>query len=191
MKHFEESIICAGFGGQGIMVLGKVLATVGMEAGLNVTWLPAYGAEIRGGTAHSFVRISPELIGSPVISQATTGIIMNEPSLEKFEGRIQKGGLLILNTSMVTAKLSRKDLEVVEAPLTEEAIKLGNVRVANMIAAGLYVEKKKIFSTEVLIRVIEKMARAAGHEKHIPINFKAVERGVSLAQAFLAKKSAR
>ena len=175
----NETIICAGFGGQGIMVMGKVIAEAAMEKGLNVTWLPSYGAEVRGGTAHSMVRISSEVIGSPVVDEADAGIIMNAPSLEKFEDRIKSKGLIVVNTSLVLKKPSRKDLDVVAAPLTDEAIKLGNVRVANMIAAGIYSAKKGIIDRAVLVRVIEEMA--GGRKELIPVNVKAVDRGIEIA----------
>lgn len=183
VKQVDESIICAGFGGQGIMLLGKVLITAGMEAGLEVTWIPSYGAEVRGGTAHTAVRISSKPIGDPLVSTATCGIIMNEPSLTKFEKNIQPGGLAILNSSMITQKAKRNDIEVLEVPLSDEAIRLGNVRVANMVAAGLYVAKTKIMKIDVLIQAIQHMAKAAGTESRVPINIKAVEKGASLAKS--------
>ena len=178
MKKVDESVICAGFGGQGIMVLGKVLAEAGMSEGLNVTWLPSYGAEVRGGTAHAMVRISSREIPSPVVSEASAAIIMNGPSLEKFAGKIKKGGLLILNASMSEGKLKKADIDVVAAPLTDEAIKLGNIRVANMIAAGIYAAKKGLFDIELLTKVIEKMA--GSRRELIPVNIKAVERGMEI-----------
>ncbi|MBL7073463.1 MAG: 2-oxoacid:acceptor oxidoreductase family protein [Candidatus Omnitrophica bacterium] len=171
----NESIICAGFGGQGIMVLGKVFATAAMEKDFHVTWFPAYGAEVRGGTAYSMVRVSEEPIANPIVEQATAAVIMNTPSLEKFEKNIKPGGLLILNTSLVKAKVKRKDIEVIPADLTEEAVRLGNIRVANMIAAGIYAAKTKIFDKKVLLKVISIMA--AGREELVPINVKAVELG--------------
>lgn len=176
MAGINESIICAGFGGQGVMVIGKFLANAGMAQGLNVTWLPSYGVEVRGGTAHSSVRMSSGLIASPMVASPSAAIIMNGPSLDKFENRLASGGLLILNTSMSGRGPKRDDIEVVAGPLTDEAIKLGNVKVANMIAAGIYAAKKKIFTKETLLSVIEKMA---GKIKEIvPINIKALERGM-------------
>jgi len=172
----NESIICAGFGGQGIMVLGKVLATAAMEKDFQVTWFPAYGAEVRGGTAYSMVRLSEEPIANPIVRIASAAIIMNELSLEKFEKSIKPGGLLILNASLVKTKPKRKDIEIVSAELTEEAVRLGNIRVANMIAAGIYAAKTKIFDKKVMMKAIEIMA--AGRKELIPINIKAIELGV-------------
>ena len=179
MNQINEQIICAGFGGQGIMVLGKALANAGLERDLFVTWLPSYGAEVRGGTAHSIVKISSEPIASPKVQKIDTAIIMNGPSLDKFEDRIVPGGLLILNSSIAACSAKRSDIEVVEAPLTEEAIKLGNTRVANMIAAGIYAVKKNIIDESNLRAVIEKMA--GGKQELIPVNIKALERGIEIA----------
>ncbi|MGB2601047.1 MAG: 2-oxoacid:acceptor oxidoreductase family protein [Candidatus Omnitrophota bacterium] len=178
MKNVNESIICAGFGGQGIMTLGKALAQAGMMKDLHVTWMPSYGAEVRGGTAHAMVRISSEPIGSPAVAVADTAIIMNGPSLDKFEKRIQEGGLLILNTSMASGDVTRKDIDVVKAPLTDEALKLGNVRVANMIATGIFADRKGLFDKETLMKVVETMGSA--RKEIIPVNIKAVERGFEI-----------
>ncbi len=161
------------------MVLGKVLAIAGMEKGFNVTWFPSYGAEVRGGTAHCMVHISSDQISSPVVFSATTAVVMNTPSLDKFEEKVVKGGLIIVNESMVERDVKRKDLEVIKSPLTDEAIKIGNVRVANMIAVGIYAAKKNIIDRETLVNVIEKMA---GNRKElIPINVKALDRGIEIA----------
>ncbi|MDP8299460.1 MAG: 2-oxoacid:acceptor oxidoreductase family protein [Candidatus Tantalella remota] len=178
MNAINETIICAGFGGQGIMVMGKVLANAGMKKGLHVTWMPSYGAEVRGGTAHSAVRISTDPVGSPMVPVAGVAIIMNGPSLTKFVDRIDPGGLLILNTSMAEGKVERGDIEVVEAPLTEEAIKMVNVRVANMVAIGIYVARRGILAKDDFMGVIEEMAK--GRAELIPINVKALERGIEI-----------
>jgi len=179
MNNVNEAIILAGYGGQGVMLLGKVLADAGMREKLYVTWLPSYGAEVRGGTAYAMTRISSRPIASPFIAKADSAIIMNEPSLVKFEDRIVPGGLLILNTSLASRGVKRKDLDVIEVPLTEEAMKLGNVRVANMIAASIYAAKKGVIRTDTLVDTIKKMG--AGRKELIDINMKAVERGVELA----------
>ena len=160
------------------MVLGKVLASCGMKMKYNVTWMPSYGAEVRGGTAHSTVRISSDYIPSPVVKNADTVIIMNGPSLDKFENRIIPGGLMILNTSMVDRKAKRDDIDVVYSDLTDEAIGLGNIKVANMIAASIFAAKKKIIKKDVLVEVIKEMGK--GREKLIPINIKAVKKGIEI-----------
>lgn len=162
------------------MTLGKVFATAGMERDLFVTWLPSYGAEVRGGTAHSMVKMSSEPIASPVVHVADTGIIMNSPSLDKFENKIKPGGLLIINSSLTPSKVMRSDIDVIEAPLTDEAIKLGNVKVANMVAAGIHVAKKGILDRKTMIKVIEQMA--SGREELVSINIKALEKGIEIAE---------
>lgn len=161
------------------MLLGKILANSGMAKGFNVTWLPSYGAEVRGGTAYSMVKISSGNIASPVIDKTDTAIIMNAPSLDKFEKRIKKSGMLILNTSLVKERHLRKDIDIVGVPLTEEAVKLGNVRVANTIAIGIYAAKRGIIDKITLKSVIEEMG--AGKEDLIALNLKAMEAGFALA----------
>ena len=141
----NEYIICAGFGGQGIMTLGKVLATAGMIAGYHVTWMPSYGAEVRGGTANAKVCISDEPVAMPSFDIGSTAFLMNGPSLDKFEEKILPGGLVIINSSMIKREAKRKDLEVIAVPLTDEAIQIGNVKVANIIAAGIYITKKNFY----------------------------------------------
>ncbi|MBU1084295.1 MAG: 2-oxoacid:acceptor oxidoreductase family protein [Candidatus Omnitrophota bacterium] len=181
MKNtIHHTIICAGFGGQGIMVLGKVIAEAGMLAGMNVTWLPSYGAEVRGGTAHSAIRISSGKIASPIVSGTDTAIIMNGPSLDKFEKRIVPGGLLVLNTSMAERTSDRKDIEIANAPLTEEAIKLGNIRVANIIAVGIYLSKRNILTKDAAVEAIKKMG--SGKKELVEINIKALELGMEIGK---------
>ena len=121
----NETIICAGFGGQGIMLMGKLLAEVGMKKGYHVTWMPSYGAEVRGGTAHSMVRISRAPIACPLVSAPTTAIVMNMPSFSKFISTIKPGGLAILNTSMIeNLSKKRKNIKTAEIPLTKLALDL-------------------------------------------------------------------
>jgi len=180
MEKVDESIICAGFGGQGIMLMGKLLAEVGMKEGYNVTWLPSYGAEVRGGTAHSMVHISRESVASPTVSTPTTCIAMNKPSLVKFVDRVQKRGLLIVNTSIVDKVPQKKDIKIVKFPLTKLALELGNIKVANMIAVGVFTGLKKIFPLKA---VSEGLNRILPSKKDlISINKKAVELGYKLAK---------
>lgn len=173
-------MICAGFGGQGIMLLGKVLANCGMKQGYNVTWLPSYGAEVRGGTAHAQVKISRGEIANPMISRSDCVIIMNKPSLGKFTSRLAEGGLAIINTSLVDEVPDMPGRDVIAAPLTEEAIKIGNVRVANMIACGIFAGREKIISEDTLKKVIKEMAK--GREELISPNLKALQAGLNIAR---------
>jgi len=137
-----EKIIIAGSGGQGIMLLGKVLATAAMKENKFVTWLPAYGAEVRGGTANCMVIISDSEIGSPYISKADTLLALNEPSLEKFIGRLKSGGSLLINSSLAKG-FSDKKFKIWQYPFTDIAIKIGNIKTANMVALGCLINAKK------------------------------------------------
>ncbi|MCM8778863.1 MAG: 2-oxoacid:acceptor oxidoreductase family protein [Candidatus Omnitrophica bacterium] len=150
----KEEVICAGFGGQGIMVLGKILALAAMKEDKFVTWMPSYGAEVRGGTAHSMVVISDREITSPVITNPTTAIVMNQPSLDKFLPKTKAQGLVIVNTSLAKVNPTRKDLEILKVPATEMAAKLGNIKVANMIILGAYLAKRKTLSLESVLNAL-------------------------------------
>ncbi len=175
----REEIVIAGFGGQGIMFTGSLLAQGAMLEGLQVTFFPSYGAEMRGGTANCSLIISDEEIGSPVVTNPTSCLILNQPSLDKFEERMREKGLLILNSSLVDRGVERKDLKIAEVPATEMAIKLGNVKVANMIALGAYLKKSKIIP---LKRIINSLPKILGEKKKdlLEINEKALEKGSGL-----------
>lgn len=138
-----ERMIMAGWGGQGLMTLGKLLANVAMNEGKHVTYFPSYGAEVRGGTANCQVVMSDEPIYSPVVERADSLIIMNQPSYDRFESRIAPSGLMVLNTSMVTCETAHDDVTVARVPATDLANEIGNIRVANMIMLGAYLEQRK------------------------------------------------
>lgn len=131
-----ERMIFAGFGGQGIMVMGKILAYAGMLEGKNVTWLPSYGPEMRGGTANCNVVVSEKEVASPIVTKATTVVVMNKPSMEKFEKRVATGGILFVNSSLIDVKSTRTDIDVYYIPATELAEELGDIEAANMILLG-------------------------------------------------------
>jgi len=174
----EERIIIAGAGGQGIMLLGKVLAEAAMRENKFVTWLPSYGAEVRGGTAHCMVVVSDNEIGSPYITQADTLIIMNAPSLQRFKQRIKSQGLCLINSSLIHQDIdsSRHNLKY---PFTDIAVRLGDIRVANMVALGCLVAHKDIVDKRTISRVICEIAPP--DKKHlIEINKKALEEGMGL-----------
>ncbi|MFH0935843.1 MAG: 2-oxoacid:acceptor oxidoreductase family protein [Candidatus Omnitrophota bacterium] len=170
-----ERIIMAGAGGQGIMLLGKVLAMAAMRAGKFVTWLPAYGAEVRGGTAHCMVIISDQEIGSPYINKADTLIIMNKPSLERFKSRIKDKGLVLVNSSLVDIH-RRCNGRALLCPFTELAMKLGNIKVANMVALGAFLSQRSIFNLKDIFGVISDIA-PEGKRGLIEINKRALEEG--------------
>jgi len=173
-----ERIIIAGSGGQGVMLLGKVLAQTAMLEGRQVTWFPAYGPEVRGGTSHCMVTVSDREIGSPYITVADTLIILNQPSLKKFKGLLKPGGLLILNSSL--AKIERDvKIKALQFPFTDIALGLGNIKVANMVALGYYAEVKKNIKVKNILKVFKSMA-PAGNLKIIEVNQKALEEGQRL-----------
>ncbi|MCK4860128.1 MAG: 2-oxoacid:acceptor oxidoreductase family protein [Candidatus Omnitrophica bacterium] len=170
-----EKIICAGFGGQGIVTMGRMLAYAAMLEGRNVTCIPKYGAEMRGGTAHCMVIISDNLISSPLVILPDTAIIMNVASLAKFKNIVKKGGRLFLNTSLVQKEIERKDIKVIEIPATEIAVKLGQVKIANMVILGAYLKQKKMFSKESVFTALEKVLNKA---ELLLLNKEAIQRGI-------------
>lgn len=174
----KEEILFSGFGGQGIMLMGRLLAQAGAQENKFVTWFPAYGAEVRGGTAHCMVIISDEEIASPFVNNPTSGIVMNEPSLKKYEGKIKKGGLLVVNSSLAKIKSSRKDIQVLYVPCTELAQKIGNIKVANMVALAAYLGKGQLVKLETLKRVLKQEALASKKEALLSVNEQALEEGV-------------
>ncbi|MFA5144892.1 MAG: 2-oxoacid:acceptor oxidoreductase family protein [Candidatus Omnitrophota bacterium] len=173
-----EHIIIAGSGGQGVMLLGKILAEAAMREGKFVTWLPSYGAEVRGGTSHSMVIISDAQIGSPFVERADSLIIMNAPSLEKFKGRLAYKGLLVINSSLAP-RYANKNARLAQHPFTDIAIKLGNIKVANMAALGCFVAHKKIVGLKTISRIISDIA-PKDKQYLIEINKKALEEGAKL-----------
>ncbi|MCM8789737.1 MAG: 2-oxoacid:acceptor oxidoreductase family protein [Candidatus Omnitrophica bacterium] len=148
-----EKIIIAGAGGQGVMLLGRILSEAAMREDKFVTLLPAYGAEVRGGTSYCMVNISDEEIGSPYIDKADTLIIMNGPSLAKFKKRIKDKGLAIINSSLATG-FKNKNIDIELHPFTDKAIRIGNIKVANMIALGCYINKKHILNKDTVVKVL-------------------------------------
>ncbi|OGX17917.1 MAG: hypothetical protein A3K83_08010 [Omnitrophica WOR_2 bacterium RBG_13_44_8b] len=174
----HEQIICAGFGGQGIMLMGKLLAQTGMKEGYNVTWMPSYGAEVRGGTAHSMVHIARERIAAPTVSAPTVCIVMNKPSLTKFIDRVKNGGILIINTSMAGELPERKGIKIIKLPLTKLALEVGSIKAANMVAIGAFVKLTKLFSLKSVTESLDEVLPAK--EEIISVNKKAIKLGYDL-----------
>lgn len=175
-----ERILIAGAGGQGVMLLGKIIARAAIKQGLNVTWLPSYGAEVRGGTAHCLVTLSDSSIGSPCVDKADTMIIMNEPSLERFKYRIKKNGLLIVNESLVKSEIACS-VRAIMHPFTDISLKLGNIKVANMVALGCYLSYKRIIDVDNVFKAIEEIA-PVDRKDLIRVNKDAVSAGAGLAK---------
>src|SRR5690554_1142902 len=153
----QQKIICAGFGGQGVMSMGRLIAYTGMEEGLEVSWLPSYGPEMRGGTANCSVIISEEFVGSPVVTEADAAIIMNLPSLVKYEKNVVIGGNLLINSSLISEKTSRGEVKAYEIAANDIANELGNAKVANMVMLGAYSELTRIVTNKSIIQSLEKV----------------------------------
>lgn len=175
----KEEIIFSGFGGQGIMLMGRLLAEAALLEGHNITLLPSYGAEVRGGTAHCMVKISDQEIASPVVSSPDTCIAMNQLAADKFVSSLKNKGLLILNSSLAKKKLQRKDIKIISVPLTDIAVKLGNIKVANTVALGVYLSAKKNIKPESLLSVMKEMA-PEDKRNLLEINQRALEEGLKL-----------
>jgi len=146
----KTEIICSGFGGQGALTIGKFLAKAGMGEGLNVSWLPSYGPEMRGGTANVSTVISDKPIASPLVSYPDILIALNQPSIDKFGPNIREGGLLISNTDMCPHGTKRKDINVIEAPMNQIAKEIGSMMVLNMVAIGITIGKTGIVKYKTL-----------------------------------------
>lgn len=174
-------IICAGFGGQGVMSMGRLIAYTGMLEGQEVSWLPSYGPEMRGGTANCSVIVSDHPIGSPVISRdADAAIVMNLPSMKKFETELVDGGLLVVNKSLIEAEPDRTGLTVLDVAANEIAAELGNAKAANMVMLGAFVGSTGLFSLE---SVVEALKKVFGPKKaaFLELNRNALYRGSEMA----------
>ena len=170
----ETSIIVSGFGGQGALFAGQLLAYAAMDSGRSVTWIPSYGPEMRGGTANCHVNIRDIEVGSPMVSNPTVLIALNRPSMEKFENELRPGGLLIYDTSLIDVEPRRKDIETLPIPATKMADELGNTRVANMLVIGAYIGYTGLLGKET---VYESLKSAVKHKRFMGINQRAVDAG--------------
>jgi len=171
--------VFAGFGGQGVLSMGLNLAQAGMLEGKYVTYLPAYGAEVRGGTANCTISISDEEIASPVAASPTYVVAMNQPSMVRFQNKIQAGGVLFLNSSLTQETVSRGDIEIVNVPANAVAEKMGNVKSANMIMLGAFIKKTNLVNLQSLIDGLAVALK--GNQKLIKINKEALSAGYELA----------
>jgi 2-oxoisovalerate ferredoxin oxidoreductase beta subunit len=173
-KTINEEIKVTGFGGQGVLSLGTVLSEMGMRHDYQVSWLPSYGPEMRGGTANCSVKISQKKIGSPLVANPTILIAMNRPSLDKFEHDVISGGLIIYDDSLIDRKPVRDDVEVIAIPATKLADELGNTKAANMIIVGALIEYKDLMSQEV---VLGSLGDVLKRKNLVEMNQKAILRG--------------
>jgi 2-oxoglutarate ferredoxin oxidoreductase subunit gamma len=173
----HEEVIISGFGGQGALFAGQLLTYAGLFEGRQVTWIPSYGPEMRGGTARCTVILSDELIGSPIVRNPAIAVVLNPESMEKYESMVAPGGILIINTSLVRTRSQRTDITVVEVPANDLARDLGNVRMMNVVLLGALLATKPIVTPDSLKRAMEEEIPA--HRKHIiEPNKKALDRGM-------------
>lgn len=180
MKNDIERVIIAGFGGQGVMLIGQILAYAATNEDINTVWIPSYGPETRGGTANCSVTISKPMIDSPIITKANSVIAMNRPSLEKFEPKLNKGGTLLVNSAQIKDRKYRDDVNVIEIDANKEALALGNLKVSNMVMLGAYIQATGVFPPEAITKIFTKIFTGQ-KAKLIDLNEQALKRGMALA----------
>jgi 2-oxoglutarate ferredoxin oxidoreductase subunit gamma len=171
----QSEVQFAGFGGQGIMLMGQILAQAAMEERLEVVWIPSYGPEMRGGTAYCTVVTSDKVIGSPIIRNPLHLVAMNRPSLEKFAPAVKPGGVIFINGSLISIEPGRDDVDVLRVPILEIAKELGNLKAANIVALAAFVARSKIIDFETLVGAVK--TKFAKKKALIPLNMKALEAG--------------
>jgi 2-oxoglutarate ferredoxin oxidoreductase subunit gamma len=176
-----EEILIAGFGGQGVLSMGKILAYSGVMQDMEVSWMPSYGPEMRGGTANVIVILSNDRISSPIIRSFDSVIILNQQSLDKFESSVKPGGVLIYDGNGITKHPTRKDISIYRVDGTEEAAKMDNVKIFNMIILGGFLKVKPIVKIENIVRGLSKSLPERYHNL-IPLNEKAVLRGMEIVR---------
>ncbi len=175
-----QEMIFAGFGGQGVLSMGTLLAYAAMKENKHVSWMPSYGPEMRGGTANCIVNISDDPISSPIVTEYDVAVVFNLPSLNKFEPKVKKGGTLIWESSTIKEAPTRKDIDIYAVPAIKTASeKLKNVKVMNMIALGALVKIKPIVKSETLLTAL-KDTLPSRHHHLIPLNEKALDLGMSM-----------
>lgn len=175
----QSEVMFAGFGGQGILLIGKILAHTAMEEGYEVAWVPSYGPEMRGGTAYCTVVISDRPIGSPIIKNPMHLVAMNRPSLEKFASIVKPGGVILINSSLIPIKSGRSDVDELLVPVNDIATDIGNIRAANIVALAAFVARSKVVDFELMRESVKK--EFAKKAKFIPLNMEAIDRGKNAA----------
>ena len=180
MSNAYQDVIIAGFGGQGVMLIGNLLAQAGMEHGLEVSFIPVYGAEMRGGTANCTVVLDEHPIGSPLVREPMSTIILNEPSLSKFQPRLSADGVQIVNASLVAENLLDTAKRTVYIPVNDMAHELGNVKMANMVALGAWLKATGALPLNVMQEALNRVV-SAHYAKLISANAKALEQGYNFA----------
>jgi 2-oxoglutarate ferredoxin oxidoreductase subunit gamma len=179
-EKFEKSLIAAGFGGQGLMVLGQLVAYTGIEEGRYVSWIPSYGPEMRGGTANCCVIVSSETIGAPVVSEADAIVVMNQPSFEKFKNDVKKDGVLLYNSDLIKADGVRPDIRLIAVPANTIAKTEGSEKIANIAMLGALVAATGIVGDKICVETLkEKLGKKK--PEYLPMNLSIYEKGKALA----------
>ena len=181
-----HEILIAGFGGQGVLSMGMTLAYAGMLEGKEVSWMPSYGPEMRGGTANCIVLVSPERISSPIVTRFTAGIILNQPSMEKFQHSLLPRGVLLYEQSNILTPPTRFDLEILPVPAMQEALQLGKKQVANMVMLGAFLARQPVVAFETVMEALKKTLPER-HHALLPLNAQALQRGKQLAETALVE----
>lgn len=179
-NYRNPRIKIAGFGGQGVLLLGRLLSESAMLLGYNTTWLPSYGPEIRGGTAHCHVNISEKRIGSPLVSVSDVLFAMNLPSLDKFENEVRKGGVIFVNTSLIKRKVQREDVETIYIPATDIADELGQTKSTNMVLIGAFAEYTKVLSLESILSAMKTIVKK---KEFLETNELAIKKGMEYVRS--------
>lgn len=181
-----EEIIIAGFGGQGVLSMGKIIAYSGIMEDKEVTWFPSYGPEMRGGTANVTVIVSDNRISSPVVQEFDTAIVLNQPSLDKFEKAVKPGGTLLYDPNGIVNPPSRTDIAIYKVKATHTALEMGNPKVFNMIVFGSYLKVKPILSLDNVEKGLEKSLPERYH-KLIPLNLQAIKKGQEIVEKVMGE----
>jgi 2-oxoglutarate ferredoxin oxidoreductase subunit gamma len=181
-----EEIIIAGFGGQGVLSMGQTLAYAALVEGKEVSWMPSYGPEMRGGTANCITILSDKPISSPIISVFDSSIVLNQPSMEKFGPKTKPGGIVIYESTNILQASDRKDIELYPIPAAEEANKLNNTKITNMILLGSYLERKPVVSFDSIIEALKKVLPERYHNL-LPLNRQALELGRDLMKKIVVE----
>ncbi len=184
-----NEIILAGFGGQGVLLIGKLLTYAGMKAGLEVTWMPAYGPEMRGGTCNCTVVLSDREVGSPISSHPHAAIVLNLQSIDKFEPMVRPGGVMVMNTGLINRSAVRSDITVVPANCNQIAVEAGSAKAANMVALGAYIGASHLVDLDVVKRVLAD--KLAARPKLVAINMVCLDKGYEIGQAAVNKVTVR
>jgi 2-oxoglutarate ferredoxin oxidoreductase subunit gamma len=180
----NQEMIIAGFGGQGVLSMGQIILYAAMKEDKEVSWMPAYGPEMRGGTANCIVIVSPNKVSSPIVTMFDSAIILNQPSLDKFDSKVKPGGLLLCEQSTIITPSIRTDIEILMIPAVAQAVKMGKRQIANMIILGAFLDRRPVVSiSNVLLALKEVLPER--HHHLIPLNEEALRIGQQFAAEHL------